>query len=390
VLPLAAGLVVLARAAWSQAPLPDLRAFIDQPLVPIEIQRNTTVPASDVAEGCAGGTTGRTLVRFTLSTVNEGTADVVLGDPGCPTCDVDPPPACTNPLFECSVADGHHHAHFSRYALYELLPRADAPAAAVGHKQGFCIEDTLCPLRTYNCAFQGLTAGCKDAYFNFLGCQYVDATDVPGGRYLLRASVNFERIIAESNYDNNTDAVPVELCDDIRAPTVRLRRRVTRPGHWSVAGRVLFAKPPLVKADPLADGALLRLALDGASLLEAAVPGGAHGTGCAAGDGWEVSQRGGRWVYSNASGFLDAACTVPAAGLRRLVLRRIKSGFNFAARGVLPATVAAPPTSAVTTVVMGQVTGPCGTDQLPTCSARRGGGITVCTGSPSGAFVDPS
>jgi hypothetical protein len=384
-----ATLVVLAAGARGQDALPDLRAVIDETIFPIEVQRDASVPAADVAEGCAGGTTGRTLVRFTLTTVNEGTADVVLGDPGCPPCDREPPPVCAHPLFECSVAEGHGHAHFARYALYEVLARADAPPAAVGRKQGFCIEDTLCPVRTYTCGSQGLAVGCRDAYFSFLGCQYVDVTDLPGGRYLLRATVNFERIIRESRYDNNVDTKPVELCDALRAARMRVARRGTRGGRWTAEGRVEAARAPLFEPDPLADGARLRLALGGVPLLEAAVPGGRRGSGCRPEDGWRRGARGRQWAYANASGFLDAACSVPAGGLRRLVLRRTAAGFRFAARGLLPPDADPAPRGAEATVVMGQETGPCGSSWLPACAARRRPPGAVCTGSPAPAFLDP-
>src|SRR5262249_39762328 len=45
---------------------------------------DTTVAAGDVAEGCAGETTGRDLVRLSLITQNDGPGDVDLGDPLCP------------------------------------------------------------------------------------------------------------------------------------------------------------------------------------------------------------------------------------------------------------------------------------------------------------------
>jgi hypothetical protein len=387
--PLVTLLLLGAAALGARAePLPDIRPEIDQTFVPIRILRNQTVPDADVAEGCAGATTGRTLIRFTLTTVNEGTADVVLGDPGCPICVGDPPPVCSNELFECSVVDGHHHAHFSRYALYELLPRADAPAAAVGRKQGFCIEDTLCDVRTYDCDFQGLAVGCQDVYFHFLGCQYVDATDVPGGRYLLRVHVNFARIILESRYDNNTDEEPVELCDTIRAPSVRLAHLSGRPGRWRAKGEVIFARPPLVENDPPEDGALVRLGLDGAPLLEVAVPPGGRGTGCDPRDGWRGGRRGTRWAYTNVSGHLDPACSLPARGLERLAIRRTPEGFAYSARGRV-AHAAALPAEAATTVVMGRVTGPCGAAPARTCvRPRHAPDGVVCTGSPSGAFAD--
>jgi Lysyl oxidase len=385
----ASALALLLAGAASAQPLPDLRALIDEEFIPIEIQRDVNVPLADVAEGCAGGATNRTLLRFTLSTFNDGTADVVLGDPGCPPCFGEPPPVCANPLFECSVAEGHHHAHFKKYALYELLPSAAAPPAAIGHKQGFCIEDTICGHRKYDCTNQGLSVGCHDAYFNFLGCQYIDITGVPGGRYLLRASVNFEHIIAESNFDNNVDVKPIELCDALTAPSIRVTKR-GKHGRWLATGHVVLAKAPLVEPDPLADGALLRLALDGTSLVDVAIPGGAHGTGCKKGDGWRRGARGKRWTYANTSGFLDLTCGVSADGLRRLVLQRTTDGFSYAARGVLATDASLTPTSGAATVVMGEVTGPCGTGALSACAALKRGSGATCTGSASGAFLDPA
>jgi hypothetical protein len=380
----AALLALVSASRLAAQPLPDVVAKIDIVRFPLQILYDQTVPFADVAEGCAGGTTGRTLIRFTLATSNVGTADVILGDPGCPPCFGEPPPTCANPLFECSVAEGHHHAHFSRYALYELIPREGAPAAATGHKQGFCIEDTLCLPRRYDCDFQGLSVGCTDAYFNPLGCQYVDATGVPGGRYLLRAEVNFARIIQESNYDNNVDEIPIELCDRQVQPKLRLAH-----GRWGASGRVVYAAPPLVDGNPSVDGSLVRLVLAGEKLLEVAVPGGGAGSGCDVRDGWTERPRERRAVYRNVSGFLDPACTVPAGGLVRLAITRTPEGFRYKAHGTLPETSHAPPATAETTVVLGSVTGPCGTGSIPSCVALPGapGGLR-CNGSPSGAFVD--
>src|SRR5689334_19419418 len=52
----------------------------------------------DVVEGCAGGRYGRRLVSFSLRTLNIGTTDLVLGNPGCPNCSLNPGATCTNPL----------------------------------------------------------------------------------------------------------------------------------------------------------------------------------------------------------------------------------------------------------------------------------------------------
>ena len=126
--------------------------------------------------------TGNTVVHFALSTFNQGNADLVLGDPGCPDCMLYPGPTCTNPLFECSPLFGHNHPHFTKYAIYEILAEPGASAAASGHKESFCLEDTICPgkPRLYDCYNQGLQVGCQDLYPPFaLGCQYVDVTDLP-------------------------------------------------------------------------------------------------------------------------------------------------------------------------------------------------------------------
>jgi hypothetical protein len=372
--------------------LPDLNAIIDEAIRPLEVIRNKTVDPADVAEGCAGGRTGRTLLAFTLSTENIGAADLVLGDPGCPACNTDPPPACANPLYECSIAAGHFHAHFARFARYEVLPAANAPAAVIGRKQGFCIEDTLCPpeKKTYDCGFQGISAGCKDSYPALLGCQYVDVTDLPGGRYLLRASVNAERLLPESNYDNNTAEMPFEMCDATTRGTVRVAGRGGKAPRLLASGRVVFARPPLLNANPLRDGARVRIGFDDAPAVETAIPGGRRGRGggCDPRDGWK-KLRGAptAWVYTNASGFLDPACTVSVGGLRMLRITRAQSGFTYAIRGHLAADSAPAPVRATVSVVTGQVTGPCGTHTSP--CATRGTERLACSG-PDPCVVDPA
>jgi hypothetical protein len=381
-----------AGAGGTTPALPDLRALIDNDVLPMTVRYDQDVPFADVAEGCAGGTSGRTLVRFTLSSINEGDADVVLGDPGCPAdCEANPGPTCTNELFECSPVDGHGHAHFSEYALYEVVPAADAPPAAAGHKQGFCIMDTLCDQMVYDCDFQGLSVGCKDSYFNLLGCQYVDVTDLPGGRYLLRATVNYARILEESNFDNNVAEEPFEICDGLTAPRLKLRTAEKAPDglpaaarSWTASGDIVYAKPPLLEADPASDGAIVRLRTDDVSHLDVVVPGG--GDGCGRRDGWKRLRRDKGWSYRNTSGFLDAECSVPAQGLQRLKIRRRSDGVRYAIRGRALALGEAP---LELTLVLGSVTGPCGSGVLDRCEPRKRGKTIRCDASPSGAFLDP-
>jgi hypothetical protein len=391
-------------AAWvahaGDAGLTDLRALIDDEFAAAtatQVERDATVHPEDVAEGCAGGVNGRTLVHFTLSTFNEGTADLVLGDPGCPDCELQPGPTCENPLFECSPLEGHGHPHFSRYALYELLPRPDASAAATGHKQGFCLEDSVCENRVYNCFNQGLSLGCKDVYPGIvLGCQYVDATELPGGRYLLRATVNYERILEESNYDNNTDQRPVDVCEGITGPKVRVRVSKKSPGEWrwKMVARS-EAQVPLADADPFKDGAWVRITDlagrgvdDDRRLVDVEIPGRPGSGHCGPKDGWKRNGTAAPF-YVNESGFVDAGCTVPSDGLRRVsgsVRTRERAGVASAKvvyrmAGVSPAPV--PSARLRVEVGLGVETGPCWTGTA-TCTD------TKCAGdSAAGAFVDP-
>jgi hypothetical protein len=390
----AIALALTAPGAWAgTGGLPDLRALIDDafhPATATAVERNATVDPEDVAEGCAGGLDGRTLVHFTLSTFNEGTADLILGDPGCPDCELDPAPACTNELFECSPLAGHGHPHFSRYGLYELLPSADATAAATGHKQGFCLEDTICDNKVYNCFNQGLSLGCKDVYpARVLGCQYVDATGLPGGRYLLRATVNYERILEESNYDNNVAERAVDVCEGIDGPRARLRVKKSAPGEWrwKITARSV-AQAPIVEVDPFKDGAWVRIEAYDTSVVDVELPGRLGSGHCGPHDGWKRNGDSPLPYYENESGFVDRDCTISADGLRRFaggVLTRERDGIR---SGKVKYIIAGTSTGPVPTgrlrveVGLGTKTGSCWTGAAD-CDGRR------CFGdSAAGAFVD--
>jgi len=83
---------------------------------------------------------------------------------------------------------------------------------------------------------------------------------------------------------------------------------------------------PVAPADvePHVAGLHLRLADDGGVLFDVDLPGGLVGaspsTPCDARDGWKVSGSAtkGVYLYRNDSGFLDAACSVPAGGVRQI------------------------------------------------------------------------
>lgn len=379
--------------------LPDLVAVID-PLAPPKVERNATVHPGDVAEGCAKAETGNTVVHFALSSYNVGTADLVLGDPGCPDCEQNPEGICTNELFECSPLAGHGHPHFTKYAIYEILPAPDAPVAAAGHKQSFCIEDTICPNqpKVFDCFNQGLQVGCQDLYPPYaIGCQYVDVTDLPGGRYLLQTTINYEHLLPESNYDNNVDQKPVDVCEGIRGPRVRFgfSKRTAETWRWKVTGRA-DARAPLVDVDPFKDGAWVRMvdlgapgATDDRTLVDVEIPGRPGAGHCGPHDGWKRNPDSPGPVYSNVSGFLDRDCMVSADGLRRfggVVRTRESDGVRYGKVTYRIAGTATGPRPAGrlrVEVGLGTETGPCWTAAAD-CDGKR-----KCVGdSAAGAFVD--
>jgi hypothetical protein len=177
------------------------------------IEENATVAQGDFAEGCAESLTGATLLRFGVSTHNDGTKNFELGAPECPSpCSAHPLEVCTNPEFICSPAQGHNHPHYSNYARYELLDPT-TQAIVIGHKQGFCLldSDAACTNRTYSCNFQGISVGCSDLYESSIGCQYLDITGVPAGQYTLRVTVDPYNKVAELDKTNNVTEIPVTI-----------------------------------------------------------------------------------------------------------------------------------------------------------------------------------
>jgi len=155
-------------------------------------------------EACIEGTGDRKLMRFDLKTPNFGDGDLFLGDP------------TGNDLFEYSSC--HDHFHFLGYARYSLVDDNGTPVAN-GHKQAFCLLDFEelgpgSPPGQYHCGYQGISAGWSDIYSGQLDCQWVDITDVPPGDYTLRVEVNFDQTLAESDYSNNVEDIPVTILPD--------------------------------------------------------------------------------------------------------------------------------------------------------------------------------
>ena len=149
----------LGAAAGVTAELPDLRPEVSD----VHLETNTTAAAGDVAEGCASATKGLDLLKLSLTTQNDGPADMNVGDPMCPLpCSEHPNETCGNPDFICSPAGGHNHPHYNNFLRYEVLD-PNGVVAATGGKRSFCLEETACPGQIprsgHTCENQGLERG---------------------------------------------------------------------------------------------------------------------------------------------------------------------------------------------------------------------------------------
>ena len=184
----------------------------------------------------------RKLIRFTVTTPNIGTGDLVVGDPNEHF-------AANDGLFEFATC--HNHFHFRHYALYELIDPATGQVWRAA-KRGFCMLDTD-PNPQWlggpnpgqpqfrNCGAvgfpgnQGISAGWADTYNFLLAGQFfvLDGGDgqppVPPGTYVIRITVNppfvarrnepcpqvdsngFCHQLPESNYDNNVGEATINI-----------------------------------------------------------------------------------------------------------------------------------------------------------------------------------
>ena len=242
--------LVLDTAALANGVTFDLHAFAPDAC---ELQ------AADLCVDAAGT---RKLLRFDVAAINQGTADLVLGDPT-----QQPPPVDQhgNPLFVYSQCHGHYH--FQSFARYELRERGQATLVKAGSKRAFCVEDTRAVTSTapkkYTCTNQGIQVGWSDVYPNNLACQWIDITDVPPGDYDLWVFLNTEQILPESDFTNDSGMTPVTIAGPdathpapvvhLKAPHGKKARHVghvlnirwqvhTKHGHGLKFQDVLFSK----------------------------------------------------------------------------------------------------------------------------------------------------
>jgi len=181
-----------------------------------------------IVEGCVGAPGVRKLLRFPTQVINFSQTDLSLGPPG------DYPPFVFSPC--------HGHYHIEGFADYRLRSTAGHPDV-LGHKQAFCLADSFrflsdpwVPLqRRYDCDDQGIQRGWSDVYQSNLDCQWIDVTGAPNGPYVIDVTVNAERSLVESNYENNSVSAPTVLTD---IPGVAHRPDgVVVPGQPLLVGR---------------------------------------------------------------------------------------------------------------------------------------------------------
>ena len=223
-----------------------------------------------VEEQCISGTGPRKVLRFSTLIANIGCADFIV--PGNSS-----DPAWT--YHSC-----HAHYHFDNYAHYSLRNLCDVgplassqmsevaweDRAVVGHKNGWCVEDSgtygfdvenflynhsnyeyqrwredfsggfqtingttntprdrhatvfrdgirpeSCNV-TFNCGEMGISSGCFDVYDSNLACQWIDVTDVQSGEYWLSVDVNWSSKLRqyaapENDYTNNEASIAFRL-----------------------------------------------------------------------------------------------------------------------------------------------------------------------------------
>lgn len=183
--------------------LPDL--IIDGTYLMATVQQDVVDASADLClfnEGCVTGEGLRRVVRFGTRSANVGVADVIIGEP-----------VAGNPLWEFDVC--HEHFHFEGYARYDLVEASSGEVLPIGNKNGFCLRDldnwSNPSCATYDCDYQGISAGCADVYTPDLDCQWVDITDVAPGLYELVVTVNTEQLIREASFENNSATVTIEI-----------------------------------------------------------------------------------------------------------------------------------------------------------------------------------
>lgn len=197
----------------------DPQRFVSQMEI---VDRNFDNDPCAIEEGSVGGAGRRRILRFDTVIMNSGDADLIVGDRSDPN----------NPYAKWfELAPCREHYHIRDFSVYELLS-ADRSVVIAGHKQGFCMEDSLKydggQSNGYNAAFQGITSGWGDRYFKELTGQWIDITAVPEGDYIVRVSINTAGTFDEGS---NKYVNSVETTIHIPNPRKKVRIDNSPPVH---------------------------------------------------------------------------------------------------------------------------------------------------------------
>jgi len=231
--------------------LPDLNGLPDLTVDAKKLAHSWLIRVEDASQcsiiegGVSPGT--HSVLRFTATTPNIGTADVFVGDPLQHV-------AANDGMFEYALC--HDHFHFRHYATYELIS-VTTGATVQAAKRGFCMVDVTPAAgpdgpppgkRTYDTCgtrsspgYQGISAGWADSYNRVLDGQFFvldePAAPVPPGEYILRVTVNpafvcsdgdatrprdpdgFCHMLAESDYTNNVGEADITIPSDVHTAT---------------------------------------------------------------------------------------------------------------------------------------------------------------------------
>ncbi|KAK4538152.1 hypothetical protein CDCA_CDCA16G4177 [Cyanidium caldarium] len=159
---------------------------------------------------CVGGTGARKLMRLAGAMGNNGPDDFVVGNP-----------AQHPNIYAWDDCTGQFITRkpMLNFSLYTM----DGRHVAANKKESFCMEDLarfpeytgnpalVPPGPVHTCTFQGISVGWMDVYDDTLTCQWIDVTDVPPGKYILRLQCNPYRIFKETTYANNVVETDVTI-----------------------------------------------------------------------------------------------------------------------------------------------------------------------------------
>ena len=187
-------------------------------------------PGDGTLEIFSSGLNTRLLLRFDAYVHNRGQAPLeMLGSArtgnrmGQVTQEIQGSPVSSSARITFEPEDGHAHWHLANAARYSLWNAFKTAEEAPGMKVGFCLEDTQ-PIESYatfppvytdeaigfcqsgnpgaSSVLMGISAGWRDIYGRHLAFQWVDVSDVRPGIYWLRAEVDPDRVIRESDETN--------------------------------------------------------------------------------------------------------------------------------------------------------------------------------------------